>query len=143
MDIYMIPILVLIFSDLQELICLQMARSGIQERTQKQNVPVYGYQSWWIHKCHKGLHIDYGNNNTGLMVEAALMRRNQAVTSIDFLNQINSPGEKMLTDAYQKNRALYDDIMKKADDFEAEFKQLKGIKCHQIKIYEKILMENI
>ena len=36
----------------------------------------------------------------------------------------------MLTDAYQKNRALYDDIMKKADDFEAEFKQLKGIKCH-------------
>ncbi|WP_270770804.1 hypothetical protein [Parabacteroides merdae] len=64
------------------------------------------------------------------MVEAALMRRNQAVTSIDFLNQINSPGEKMLTDAYQKNRALYDDIMKKADDFEAEFKQLKGIKCH-------------
>ena len=92
---------------------------------QSMDIRVGGYTN-----VTKGLHIDYGNNNTGLMVEAALMRRNQAVTSIDFLNQINSPGEKMLTDAYQKNRALYDDIMKKADDFEAEFKQLKGIKCH-------------
>ena len=92
---------------------------------QSMDIRVGGYTN-----VTKGLHIDYGNNNTGLMVEAALMRRNQAVTSIDFLNQINSPGEKMLTDSYQKNRALYDDIMKKADDFEAEFKQLKGIKCH-------------
>ncbi|ENT3844047.1 hypothetical protein ACFEA8_004713, partial [Escherichia coli] len=77
----------------------------------------------------QGLHVDYGNNTTGLMVEAELMRRNSAVTNTNYKNAINSPGEKLLADAQINNKTLYNDIVKKADDFEAEFKKTKGIKC--------------
>jgi RHS repeat-associated protein len=76
-----------------------------------------------------GLHVDYGNNTTGLMVEAELMRRNNAVTNTNFANAINSPGEKLLADAQVNNKTLYNDIVQKADDFQAEYKKVKGIKC--------------
>ncbi|MFK8289798.1 RHS repeat domain-containing protein [Capnocytophaga canimorsus] len=76
----------------------------------------------------QGVHIDYGNNQTGLMVEAELMRRNDAVADSKFANKINSPGKKMLENA--KINHYYDDIMKKADDFEIKFNKQKGIKCH-------------
>jgi uncharacterized protein RhaS with RHS repeats len=80
----------------------------------------------------QGIHVDYGDDKTGLMVEAELMRRNNAVTDPKFKNAINSPGEKLLKDAELKNRALYDDITKKADDFEMKFNNQKGkgIKCY-------------
>ena len=76
--------------------------------------------------------MDFGDNKTGLMVEAEIMRRNNAVKSLDYDNAINSPGKKMLEDAKINDRALYDDIMKKADDFEMKFNNQKGkgIKCH-------------
>ncbi len=77
----------------------------------------------------QGLHVDYGSNDTGLMTEAELMRRNSAVTDPDFANAINSPGEKMLADAQKNNPALYKDITQKADDFEKDFNKVKGIKC--------------
>ncbi|PQL93813.1 RHS repeat-associated core domain-containing protein [Apibacter adventoris] len=80
----------------------------------------------------QGIHMDFGDNKTGLMVEAELMRRNNAVSSLDYDNAINSPGKKLLDDARVNNKALYDDIMKKADDFETKFNNQKGkgIKCH-------------
>lgn len=80
----------------------------------------------------QGIHIDYGNNQTGLMVEAELMRRKNAVTDPNFKNAINSPGEKLLADAQKNNKTLYNDIIQKADDFETKFNQQKGkgIKCH-------------
>ncbi|MGT9195033.1 RHS repeat-associated core domain-containing protein, partial [Salmonella enterica subsp. enterica serovar Typhimurium] len=77
----------------------------------------------------QGLHVDYGNNTTGLMVEAELMRRNSAVTDVNFKNAINSPGEKLLADAQVNNKALYNDIVAKADSFETEFNKTKGVKC--------------
>ncbi len=73
-------------------------------------------------------HVDYNNNNTGLMVEAELMRRHDAINDPSFGNAINSPGEKKLADAELNDRALYDDIQKKADDFETEHKKSKGYK---------------
>ncbi|MWP50260.1 RHS repeat-associated core domain-containing protein [Gilliamella sp. Lep-s21] len=78
----------------------------------------------------QGIHVDFGDNKIGLMVEAAMMRKKNAVISLNFDNAINSPGEKMLVDVYENDRALYDDIMKKADDFETKFNNQKGIKCH-------------
>jgi hypothetical protein len=77
----------------------------------------------------QGLHVDYGDNKTGLMVEAELMRRKTAVTDPNFKNEINSPGSKLLADAKINDPALHSDIMKKADDFETEFNNTKGIKC--------------
>lgn len=80
----------------------------------------------------QGIHVDFGNNKTGLMVEAELMRRTDAVNKSTFKNSINSPGEKLLKDAELNNKSLYDDIIKKADDFETKFNDQKGkgIKCH-------------
>lgn len=78
----------------------------------------------------QGIHVDYGDNKTGLMVEAELMRRNKAVTAIDFDNAINSPGEKLLADAQLNNPTIYNDIVKKADDFETKFNTTVGIKCY-------------
>jgi RHS repeat-associated protein len=79
----------------------------------------------------KGLHVDYGNNNTGLMVEAELMSpsRFNAVNDPNFANAIESPGKKMIEDLKVNNPSEYSNIVKKADDIEAEFKTLKGIKC--------------
>ncbi|MDW8852411.1 RHS repeat-associated core domain-containing protein [Flavobacterium sp. MMLR14_040] len=81
-------------------------------------------------KVTKGIHVDYGDNTKGLMVEAELMRRTDAIADADYKNAINSPGEKLLADAYKNDKALYNDIVKKADDFEAKFNKVKGIKCH-------------
>jgi CRISPR/Cas system endoribonuclease Cas6 (RAMP superfamily) len=80
----------------------------------------------------QGIHVDFGNSKTGLMVEAELMRRTDAVNKPAFKNSINSPGEKLLKDAELNNKSLYDDIIKKANDFENKFKNQKGkgIKCH-------------
>lgn len=63
------------------------------------------------------------------MVEAELMRRNSAVTDVNFKNAINSPGENLLADAQVNNKALYNDIVAKADSFETEFNKTKGVKC--------------
>ncbi len=80
----------------------------------------------------QGIHIDYGNSQIGLMVEAELMRRKNAVADSNFGNAINSPGERLLANAQKDNKTLYNDIIQKADDFEAKFDQQKGkgIKCH-------------
>ncbi|MWP50466.1 hypothetical protein GQ592_12015 [Gilliamella sp. Lep-s21] len=80
----------------------------------------------------QGIHVDFGDNKIGLMVEAELIRRNNAVKDPTFKNSINSPGEKLLKDAELNNKSLYDDIVKKADDFETKFNNQKGkgIKCH-------------
>ena len=89
-------------------------------------------------KATQSLHVDYGDNKTGFMVEAELMRRKNAVKDPNFANAINSPGKKHLEAAEINNKTLYDDIMQKADDFEKEFNQqnkknkqkVKGKKCH-------------
>ena len=86
----------------------------------------------------QSLHVDYGDNKTGFMVEAELMRRKDAVKNEAFANAINSPGKKLLEDAKINNKTLYDDIMQKADDFEKQFNQqnknnkqkTKGKQCH-------------
>ena len=74
-------------------------------------------------KATQSLHIDYGDNKTGFMVEAELMRRKDAVKNEDFANAINSPGKKLLEDAKINDKTLYDEIMQKADDFEKQFNQ--------------------
>lgn len=71
----------------------------------------------------QGIHIDYGNSQIGLMVEAELMRRKNAVADSIFENAINSPGERLLANAQKVNKTLYNDIILKADDFEAKFDQ--------------------
>ena len=94
----------------------------------------------------QSLHVDYGDNKTGFMVEAELMRRKKAVENPNFANKINSPGEKMLANAEINNQALYKDIVEKANKFEKNFngqkvenkQKMKGKKCHQIKLFEKI-----
>ena len=80
----------------------------------------------------QGIHVDFGDSKTGFMVEAELIRRNNAVKDPTFKNIINSPGKKLLKDAELNNKPLYDDIIKKADDFETKFNNQKGkgIKCH-------------
>ncbi|WP_378175757.1 DUF6531 domain-containing protein [Aquimarina sp. SS2-1] len=77
----------------------------------------------------KGLHVDYGSNDMGLMVEAELMDRHNAVSDTDFDNAINSPGKKKLADAKANDPALYKKVIQNADDFEAEYKKVKGVKC--------------
>ena len=74
-------------------------------------------------KATQSLHIDYGDNKTGFMVEAELMRRKDAVKNDDFANAINSPDKKLLEDAKINNKTLYEEIMQKADDFEKQFNQ--------------------
>lgn len=81
----------------------------------------------------KSLHVDYGDNKTGFMVEAELMRRKDAVKDTKFANAINSPGKKLLDDAKINNKALYDDIIQKADDFEKKFNQQKEKDKHKVK----------
>lgn len=39
-------------------------------------------------------HVDFGNSDMGLMVEAELMDRHNAVGDPTFANSINSPGRK-------------------------------------------------
>ncbi len=67
------------------------------------------------------------------MVEAELMRRKDAVKDTKFANAINSPGKKLLDDAKINNKALYDDIIQKADDFEKKFNQQKEKDKHKVK----------
>lgn len=62
----------------------------------------------------QGIHIDYGNSQIGLMVEAELMRRKNAVADSNFENAINSPGERLLANAQKDNKTLYNDIIQKA-----------------------------
>ena len=80
-------------------------------------------------KVTQGLHVDYGSNDMGLMVEAELMDRHGAVDDGNFANRINSPGKKMLDDANLNNQNLYNQVIKNADDFELEYNKVKGIKC--------------
>ncbi|WKL47794.1 RHS repeat-associated core domain-containing protein [Flavobacterium pectinovorum] len=77
----------------------------------------------------QGLHVDYGSNDMGLMVESELMDRHNAVSDTNFANQINSPGKKMLDDAKINNPTLYNQVIQNADDFELEYKKVSGIKC--------------
>ena len=89
-------------------------------------------------KATQSLHVDYGDNKTGFMVEAELMRRKKAVENPNFANRINSPGEKMLANAEINNQALYKDIVKKANKFVKKFNEqkmenkqkMKGKQCH-------------
>ena len=89
-------------------------------------------------KATQSLHVDYGDNKTGFMVEAELMRRKKAVENPNFANRINSPGEKMLANAEINNQALYKDIVKKANKFVKKFNEqkmenkqkTKGKQCH-------------
>jgi RHS repeat-associated protein len=62
----------------------------------------------------QGIHVDFGDDKIGLMVEAELIRRNNAVKDPTFKNSINSPGEKLLKDTELNNKSLYDDIVKKS-----------------------------
>lgn len=80
----------------------------------------------------EGIHIDYKDDKIGLMVEAELMRRKNAVEDTNFKNSINSPGEKLLKEAENKDdKTQYNDIIDKANDFEQKFKQQKNsIKCY-------------
>lgn len=80
-------------------------------------------------KVTQGLHWDYGNNDVGLMVEAELMDRHNAVADPDFANAINSPGKKKLEELKKTNLTAYNDIIKKADDFETEYAKVTGVKC--------------
>lgn len=77
----------------------------------------------------QGLHVDYGSNDIGLMVEAELMDRHNALGDPSYANAINSPGKKKLEDLKANNTKAYQDIIKKADDFDAEYAKVKGIKC--------------
>lgn len=79
----------------------------------------------------KGIHTDFGNNNTALMVEAELMepKRFNAVADPNFANAINSPGKKMLDDLKVNNPKEYKKIVKKANQMEADLKAVQGIKC--------------
>ncbi len=77
----------------------------------------------------KALHVDYGDNNMGLMVEAELMDRHDAVSDTDFHNAINSPGKKKLADAKLNNPTLYQQVQDNADAFEAEYNKTTGVSC--------------
>lgn len=48
-----------------------------------------------------------------------------------------SPGKKLLDDAKINNKALYDDIIQKADDFEKKFNQQKEKDKHKHKVKGK------
>ncbi|HSH64986.1 MAG TPA: RHS repeat-associated core domain-containing protein, partial [Bacteroidia bacterium] len=77
----------------------------------------------------QGVHHDFGSNDVGLMVEAELMDRHNAVTDPNFHNAINSPGKKMLDDLKINNPTAHADIIKKANDIQADFNAANGIVC--------------
>lgn len=64
------------------------------------------------------------------------MRQNRRKNPVFFwknvciaLNEQNN-SEKNFCRCKINNKSLYDDIVKKADDFEAKFNKVTGIKCH-------------
>ncbi|MFW0737768.1 DUF6531 domain-containing protein [Flavobacterium sp. T12S277] len=78
----------------------------------------------------KGVHVDYGNNDTGFLVEQELINRKGAVNDPKGLNRINQPGNKPLEAMKINDPVAYADIVKKADDLEAKFNASTGkIKC--------------
>ena len=71
-------------------------------------------------------HVDFGNSDMGLMVEAELMDRHNAVGDPTFANSINSPGRKKLAAASPVVRAQ---VIQNADDFETSYKTAHGGAC--------------
>lgn len=63
-------------------------------------------------------HVDFGDSNMGLMVEAELMDRHNAVGDPTFANAINSPGRKKLAAATPAVRAT---VIANANAFEASY----------------------
>jgi RHS repeat-associated protein len=71
-------------------------------------------------------HVDFGNSDMGLMVEAELMDRHNAVGDPTFANAINSPGKKKLAAASPAVRAT---VITNADAFETSYKAAHGGIC--------------
>jgi hypothetical protein len=65
-------------------------------------------------------HIDFGDNNMGLMVEQWLIDKYNAVDSSTFANSIHSKGRKLLDGL--ENEAIKEEVKKNALKVERKFK---------------------
>jgi hypothetical protein len=68
----------------------------------------------------KALHVDFGSDEMGLMVESWLMDEYGAKDAGSFHNEYHSPGKKLLEAARTDNPGLYDRVVRIAEDFDLE-----------------------
>ncbi|NJK32366.1 MAG: hypothetical protein HC927_08130, partial [Deltaproteobacteria bacterium] len=77
-------------------------------------------------RISKGAHLDCGDNRMAFMVEAVLMERNKFSRNPDLLNEINSPGKKLLKAA---TPAEITAVTKLADALEDAYTESQGKIC--------------
>jgi hypothetical protein len=73
----------------------------------------------------KGVHIDWGDDLTGLLVEQELINRRGAISDPNYLNKINSRYDT-LENLKQYNPQEYAEIKRKADSLESKFGKRNG-----------------